>query len=201
VDRRWEERPVDDPKPVTELVARLRGGDAGAAEELFARYAQRLTGLAEQHLSRKLAARLDGADVVQSVFRTFFRRTNAGEFRIDSSDELWHLLVRITLRKARAYGRRHTAGVRDVSAEAPGGEALLVEAVAHEPGPAEAAALVDQMEELLRGLPVIYCDLLQLRLEGHTASETAARLGVSRRTVHRGLVLLQQRLRQSAAAE
>jgi RNA polymerase sigma-70 factor (ECF subfamily) len=172
----------------------LRGGDPRAAEEICARYAQSLTRLAEEQLSRKLAARLDGEDVVQSVFRTFFRRSAGGEFRIDSSAELWRLLVQITLRKARAYGRQHTAGVRNVAAEAPGGAALLAEAVAHEPGPAEAAALVDQIEALLRGLPALYCDLLQLRLEGHSVSDTAARLGVSRRTVHRGLRLLQERL-------
>jgi RNA polymerase sigma factor (sigma-70 family) len=199
---REEERPIDALNPIADLVGRLRGGDPRAAEELFARYAQRLTALAEQHLSRKLATRLDGADVVQSVFRTFFRRSAAGEFRIDTSDELWRLLVQITLQKARAYGRQHTAGVRDVNAEAPGGgAAFLAEAVAHEPGPDEAAALVDQIEELLCGLPALYRDLLQLRLEGHSASDTAARLGVSRRTVHRGLQLLQQRLTRSAGME
>jgi RNA polymerase sigma-70 factor (ECF subfamily) len=187
--------------PVGELVSRLRGGDPQAAEEIFARYAQRLTCLAQQQLGRKLAPRFDGADVVQSVFRTFFRRSAAGEFRIDSSGELWRLLVQITLQKARAYGRHHTAGVRDVAAEAPGGAAFLIEAVAHEPGPEEAAALVDQIQELLRGLPDLYYDLLRLRLEGHSVSDTAARLGVSRRTVHRGLHLLRQRLTRSAAAE
>jgi RNA polymerase sigma factor (sigma-70 family) len=188
--------------PIAELVERLRGGDPQAAEELFARYAQRLTFLAEQQLSRKLASRLDGADVVQSVFRTFFRRSAEGQFRIDSSAELWRLLVQITLQKARAYGRHHSAGVRDVAAEVPGGgAALLLAAVAHEPGPAEAAALVDQIEELLRGLPALYCDLLQLRLEGHSVSDTATRLGVSRRTVHRALHLLKQRLTRGAAPE
>jgi DNA-directed RNA polymerase specialized sigma24 family protein len=158
--------------------------------------------VAEQQLSRKLAGRLDGADVVQSVFRTFFRRSAAGEFRIDSSAELWRLLVQITLRKARFYGRQHTAGVRDVAAEVPGGgAALLTHAATHEPGPAEAAALVDQIEELLRGLPALYADLLQLRLEGNSVADTAARLGISRRTVHRGLQLLQQRLTRSAGSE
>jgi RNA polymerase sigma factor (sigma-70 family) len=193
---------VDEVHAIPELVERLRGGDSQAAEELFGRYAQRLTGLAEQHLSRKLSARLDGADVVQSVFRTFFRRSAAGEFRIDSSADLWRLLVQITLQKARAKGRHHTVGPRTVAAEEPGGgTALLAEAVAHEPGPAEAAALVDQIEALLRGLPALYCDLLQLRLEGYSASEAAARLGVSRRTVHRALLLLQQRLARGADPE
>src|SRR6516165_8459099 len=112
---------MDALSPVAELVGRLRNGDPQAAEEIFTRYAQRLVCLAEQQLSRKLAARLDGGDVVQSVFRTFFRRSAAGEFRIDNSDELWRLLVRITLQKARARSRNHTARARDVAAEEPGG--------------------------------------------------------------------------------
>jgi RNA polymerase sigma-70 factor (ECF subfamily) len=183
------------PSPAAELVGRLREGDPQAAEELFARYSQRLTVLAEQHLSRRLAARLDGEDVVQSVFRTFFRRSAAGEFRIDSSDELWRLLVQITVRKARALGRHHTAKVRDVGAETRSGiVAWLLHAESYEPGPEEAVALVDQIEELLRGLPPLYRDLLQLRLEGHSVVDTAARLGISRRTVHRALNLLQERL-------
>lgn len=96
--------------------------------------------------------------------------------------------------------RHHTASVRDVAAEEPeGGGALLLEVVARDPNPEEAAALVDQIEALLQGLPALYGPLLRLRLEGHSVSDTAARLRVSRRTVHRALRLLQQRLIRSAA--
>jgi RNA polymerase sigma-70 factor (ECF subfamily) len=191
---------MDADSPIPELVEGLRCGDPQAAAVVFGRYAQRLTSLAEQHLSRKLAARLDGGDVVQSVFRTFFRRSAAGEFRIDNSDELWRLLVRITLQKARARSRNHTARARDVAAEEPGG-ALLLQAASHEPGLEEAAVLVDQIEALLRGLPDVYGDLLRLRLEGYSVSDTAERLGVSRRTIHRALRLLQQRLTRSAGPD
>src|SRR5437763_9470078 len=127
--------------PVAEWIRRWREGDAEAAEQLLARYGERLTRLAEQHLSHKLAGRLDGEDIVQSVFRTFFRRSAAGEFRIDTSAQIWRLLVQMTVLKARAKGRHHTAGVRDVTAEQPGGAAWLSEALARDPGPDEAAAL------------------------------------------------------------
>src|SRR5262249_11157232 len=94
-----------------DLAGRLQDGDDRAARELFARYAHRLAVLAERHLSDNLAARVDGEDVVQSVFRTFFRRCARGEFQIDSSAQLWRLLVKITVRKARAKARQHTAAV------------------------------------------------------------------------------------------
>src|SRR4051812_6601332 len=130
---------LDDSIHVADLLQRFQDGDQQAADQLFTHYARRLTRLAEQHLSRKLSGRMDGEDVVQSVFRTFFRRTAEGEFRIDSSAQLWRLLVKITLLKARAKGRYHTADKRDAGAEqAAGAEDWLPEAVAREPGPEEA---------------------------------------------------------------
>src|SRR5438132_1596809 len=88
---------VMDPEPPAALDDRLRRRDPAAAEHVFARYAGQLVRVAEQHISRRLAGRVDGEDVVQSVFRTFFRRAEAGQFRIDSSVQLWQLLVRITV--------------------------------------------------------------------------------------------------------
>lgn len=187
---------MDESSPMADLIERLRAGDPQAAEQLFQRYAQRLTHLAEQHLSHKLAGRLDGEDIVQSVFRTFFRRSSQGEFHIDGSAQIWRLLVKITVLKARAKGRYHAAQQRDVAAEFAG-DAWLAEAVAREPGPEEAAALVDQIEALLHGLPPLCCQVLELRLQGHAVTEIAPRLGVSRQTVYRVLGLLQQRLTEN----
>jgi RNA polymerase sigma-70 factor (ECF subfamily) len=183
---------VDAAVPTAELVRRLRAGDPAAASAFFDRYAARLTRLAGEHLGRKLAARVDGEDVVQSVFRTFFRRCAAGEFRIDSSTQVWQLLVAITLRRARSEGRHQTAGRRDVSAEAAADAAGV--AADYEPGPEEAAVLADEVEALLRGLPELYCHVLDLRLQGHAVADIAPRLGVSRQTVYRALDLLQRRL-------
>jgi RNA polymerase sigma-70 factor (ECF subfamily) len=191
---------VPEPPSIPELARRLQAGDADAAQLLFSCYAQRLAHLAEQHLSRKLAARLDGEDVVQSVFRTFFRRSASGEFTIDSSAELWGLLVKITLLKVRAKARQHQAGMRDVGAEAEGGEAWLLAAQAQEPGPEEAAALLDQIEALVRGLPAVYAQILQMRLHGWQAKEIAVELRLSRQTVYRVLALLQERLDDSVGA-
>jgi RNA polymerase sigma-70 factor, ECF subfamily len=174
---------------------RLGRRDPAAAEQIFARYARRLVRVAEQYLSRRLSGRFDGEDVVQSVFRTFFRRAEEGQFRIDSSAQLWQLLVRITVLKARAKGRYHTAGLRDAGAEAGGDPgALLAGALAGEPGPDEAAVLVDQIDALLRRLPEVYGRVLELRLCGDHVTEIAERLGLSRQGIYRMLALLQDRL-------
>jgi len=141
-----------------------------------------------------VGGRLDGEDVVQSVFRTFFRRSGRGEFRIDSSAQLWRLLVQITLRKARAKGRQHTAARRNVAAEAPEGDAALVEALGREPSPDEAAAFVDQIEMLVRDLPPMHGQILEMRLHGDSVIDIAEQLRVSRQTVYRVLRLFQERL-------
>src|SRR5262249_28554215 len=97
--------------------------------------------------------------------------------------------------------RRHLAGKRDVTAEAPdlGPQA---EPVSQGPGPAEAAELVDRIESLLRGLPDLYCHVLERRLQGHSVADVAGQLAVSRQTVYRALELLQRRLegQQSASS-
>jgi len=185
--------------PVAGLGKRLRGGDPRAAEELFARYAERLVRLAQRHLGRKVATREDGEDVVQSVFRTFFRRCEHGEFRIDTSDELWQLLVRIAVRKAHAKVRYHTAQQRDVGAEAAGDNALLAEALAREPRPEELMILEEEMEAVVRGFPELHGKGLAMRLQGHSVPEIATELKVSRRTVERALKLLRERLARATS--
>lgn len=186
---------MDQDSSPTELLQRYRQGDPDAARGLFDRYAQRLCRLAEQHLSRQLAGRVDGEDVVQSALRTFFLRSARGEFQIDSRVQLWQLLAKITVRKAREQARRHTAGPRDVGAEQPGmADDWLLKAATDEPGPEEAIILMDQIESLLRGLPDLYGQILERRLQGHSVAEIAGQLGVSRQNVYRALEVLQQRL-------
>jgi RNA polymerase sigma-70 factor (ECF subfamily) len=189
---------MDAETKITDLLPGLAAGDDRAAQAVFDRYSARLVRLADQHLSRKLAGRVDGEDVVQSVFRTFFRRGNEGEFRIDGSAQLWQLLVRITILKARAKARHHTAAMRDAGAERP--DVLgAFDPASREPGPEDAVALVEQVELLLHGLPPLFGQLLGLRLQGQTATDAADELGVSRQTVHRALNLLQDRLTAMAA--
>jgi RNA polymerase sigma factor (sigma-70 family) len=173
---------------------RLKRGDPEAAEQVFARYADALAQLAGRNLSPRLAPRLDSADVVQSAFRTFFRRSAQGEFKIDSSTQLWRLLAKITLLKARAHARRHLADQRDVRAEvSPEEERARPEAACEQPGPAEQAVLLDQIEALLDGLPPQYGELLRFRLENHSVTDIARDMGLSRQSVHRMLNVLQER--------
>ena len=182
-----------------ELVARVRVRDPDAAEALFVRYAEQLARLAERQLSAKALRRVDGDDVMQSVFRTFFGRVERGEFQINSSDQLWKLLVQITLRKAAAQGRKHTAAMRDGRLE-PDGSAMMSALMARPPDVAEALLLNEEIDCAIRNLPANqrphYRKLLELTLAGYSNDEIADQLGVVRRTVERML----ERLRGSLEA-
>lgn len=178
----------------TRLLRKLQDGDNDAAREIFARYAQRLGRFAEQHLSHKLRGRVDSEDIVQSVLHTFFKRNARGEFQIDNSAQIWQLLVRITLMRVRAKARYHMAEMRDVRAEGTGAEPELLAGIGHEPDPAEAVLLVEAVEQLVGGLPSMYCEVLNLRLQGFSGAEIAGQLQLSKRTIYRALELLQERL-------
>lgn len=197
-DLRRKSPGMDDNTTLSDLIKRVREGDSEATDELFAHYAQRLSRLAEQHLSRKVSGRVEGEDVVLSVFRTLFRRSAEGKFQIDSRAQLWRLLVKITVHKARMQGRRHTAAMRHVGAEQHDDNGEWIEAlVDHEPGPEEIVILNDQIEDLLRGLPAQYRQVLQQRLQGHSATEIASQLAISRQTEYRVLELLKKKLAKS----
>jgi RNA polymerase sigma-70 factor (ECF subfamily) len=182
---------------IPDLLLRLRAGDPQAAEQLFARYVAQLTRLAEEHLSRKLAGRVEGEDVVQSVFRTFFRRCVRGDFQIDGSSQLWRLLVLVTLRKVAARARGLRGEPVLASGLASDGVQLLSEHVASGPGPEDAVILVDEIESLLHGLPALHGRVLELRLAGYDVAEIARQLGVYRQTVYRVLQLLGHRLERA----
>ena len=87
------------------LLRRVRQGNADAPSELYLRYASRLLALAEKQTGAELARRVDPEDIVQSVFRTFFRRAAQGHYDIPVGEEIWKLLLVIALNKVRGRGR------------------------------------------------------------------------------------------------
>ena len=176
------------------LFIRLTAGEEAAAAEAFDRYVDRLAALAQSRLSARLAQRIDADDVVQSAFRSFFRGAQEGRFVHGRGGDLWRLLSAIAINKVRMQARRHGAGRRDSSKEAAVGEdAAGAFGPSREPDPAEAAALLDELETLYRDLPRDRGTMLEMRLAGSTVEEIADAVGCSERTVRRFLKELQER--------
>jgi RNA polymerase sigma factor (sigma-70 family) len=179
----------------SELLALWQAGNQSAAAELYERYARRLLLLASAQMGEKLRRRLTPDDVVQSAFRTFFRRADQWQLQPDRPAAIWHLLVRITLNKVRSKADFHNAQQRDLAAEVPlhqtGFDLTLV---AHEPTPEEAAVFAEELNQAFAGLGNSEVMTLELAIQGFTASEIASRVGCSRWTVRRTLDRIGSRL-------
>jgi RNA polymerase sigma factor (sigma-70 family) len=182
------------------LIARWRQGDQQAAAALFGRYAQQLIGLAAARLSARLAQRVDPEEVVQSAFRSFFVAARDGSYDLQRGGDLWRLLVSITLHKLHDQVKRNIAGKRSVareqngSGDQPDGELLAVPALG--PSPLEAVALSDELEQIMRALPPLHRQMLELRLQGYHLDEIASATRRSTRTVSRILDVIKEELEQ-----
>jgi RNA polymerase sigma factor (sigma-70 family) len=187
---------------VTRLIFDLRSDEAAvrelAARLVWGRYFQELLALARSHLSARIRGREDEEDVLQSMYKSFCLRQRRGDFDLSSRDELWKLLVQITLRKARNTANRHLLAKRDVrrdassnTAQADGFDeptALLNQLDIDDPTPAEAALLNEALEQRFQALGEPELRLIaQKKLEGYTNQEIADELKCTLRTVERKL--------------
>jgi len=196
-----EDRTVPTDDDFAHLFARLEAGEPAAAAEVHARYACRLIGLARYGLNSRIRSRMDGDDVAQSVFRTFFRRAAAGAFDLASEDALWALLAEITLRKCGRWNRLFAAAKRDTRREIrlspEDEESFVVQPIdTREPSPDDAAILVDLVEQVLTALEGRDRLVCELRLQGFTPPEIAQRAGCSEATVFRKLDRIKDTLRR-----
>src|SRR5262245_54510452 len=132
------------------LVERVRAGDARAAEELVRRYDPEVRRAVRVRLADpRLQGVLDSMDICQSVLANFFARAAAGQFDLDSPEQLLALLVTMARNKLRAHARRQAAAGRDRRRlAAGGGEALGAVAAAGET-PSEAVAGAELLREVL----------------------------------------------------
>jgi RNA polymerase sigma-70 factor (ECF subfamily) len=172
----------------------VRRGQQDASTRLYLRYAERLQRLASRQTPPQLAQRVDPEEIVQSVFRTFFRRVAQGEYDIPDGEEIWKLLLVIALNKLRATGAHHRAAKRDIRRTTGGAEfdrAAEGAAAADDQGLLVLKMVID---ELLSDLPESTRRMVELRVEGYEVSEIAARVGRSKRTVERSLQDFRKRL-------
>lgn len=173
------------------LMERLHAGDREAATEIYTRYANRLLGVAQRNTPADLRTRFDPEDVVQSVFRTFFRRAEAGAYAVPEGDDLWKLFLVISLNKIRRLGNFHRSAKRDVTKTT-----LFVAQSPDELPEAQDSVRVLEMtiEEILAECPEHARQMIRLRIEGCDVAEIATRTSRSKRSVERVLQQFRQLL-------
>jgi RNA polymerase sigma-70 factor (ECF subfamily) len=175
------------------LLLRFKKGEADAATGIYLRYAQRLQLLAHSQTGRALAVRLDAEDVVQSVFRTFFRRAAQGHYDIPDGEELWKLFLVLALNKIRGLAAYHRAAKRDV------GQTIELSNLFEQPDqdlPDSTAHKILRMtvDDLLGELAEPHRSMVVLRIDGYSIQQIAAATGRSKRSVERTLQSFRLRL-------
>ncbi|MCI0456990.1 MAG: sigma-70 family RNA polymerase sigma factor [Gemmataceae bacterium] len=179
---------MPEPSDDRSLVEQWRAGDQKAAQKLFDNYVDRLVPLARRRISQRLASRVDPEDVVQSVFRTFFGGVKQGRFHIKDQDDLYKLLMRITVHKTLRHIAFHKAAKRDPSQEAGQGEEAqdrLIQLLDREPTPEDAVTFLDQLEHFLSRLRPQERQILEMRLQGYSNEDIAEKLGIYDRKIRR----------------
>ncbi|HQR42325.1 MAG TPA: sigma-70 family RNA polymerase sigma factor [Gemmatales bacterium] len=165
------------------LLVELHRGEEDAATKLYLRYAERLRALALRQTAGDLRSRVDPEDIVQSVFRTFFRRAAVGHYQVPEGEELWKLFLVIALNKIRSTGAKHHAAKRDARAT------QSAEALAEQPATDETSLTILNLviEEMLADMPESTRQIIKLRIAGHEVEEIARQVDRSKRSVERVL--------------
>jgi len=198
-----KEAPVMTPGSVTHWIRELRAGNPAAAQQLWERYFARLVGLARQKLRALPRRAADEEDVALSALDSFCRGAARGRYpNLTDRDNLWHLLVTITARKAlqlRRLERRQKRGGGNVRGDSAfhlgtndvAGEGDVEQVIGTTPTPEFAAQTVEEYQRLLARLtdPSLR-SVAVWKMEGYTNEEIAARLNCVPRTVQRKLGLI-----------
>ena len=187
------------------LAERLRTGDTATETLVVHRFAIQLVALARRHLAQRIQQKSSPEDVVQSTFRSFFKRLRRGQFDFESWDGLWSLLVLITVRKCAGRREHFLADRRDVRREVPlstaFGDGDLQRVLSRGPRPDEAVVLTELVEQLLCDLSESEQQIVRLRLEGYSIAEITSVLDRADRTVRRVLARVRRRALRLTAGE
>jgi RNA polymerase sigma-70 factor, ECF subfamily len=177
---------ADGPATDDSLVRRVGQGCEEAADRLFRRYADRLRALAKRRLPADIAPRVDADDIVQSVFRRFFESAQQGNYSAPTGDDLWNLLLVITLNRLRTVKTQERAAKRDCRRNVQLGDGRGGLDTAPAPRAEQPDAVFRLViDEAIARLPAAYREVLALRMEEYEVAEIARRTHRSKRTVER----------------
>jgi len=182
---------------VSQWLLNLAEGDDDVAQEIWNDYFGKLVSLARKKLGGIPRRDYDEEDVAVSAMNSFYQGMAHRKFsRVRNRDDLWKLLVTITVRKAAARRRSYFAQKRGsgrVRGESIFGhpedeQGGLAHVLGTEPTPELAAGVAENCRQMLDQLKdETLCQIALWTLEGYRPEEIAEKLGCVRRTVERKL--------------
>jgi len=182
---------------VSQWLLHLAEGDGDVAQEIWNDYFGKLVRLARRKLEGIPSRDYDEEDVALSAMNSFYRGLVQHKFdHVHNRDDLWKLLVTITVRKVsarrRSYftqkrggGRVRGESIFGHQEDEQGGLACVL---GTEPTPELAASVAENCRQMLDQLEdETLCQIALWTLEGYRTEEIAGKLGCVRRTIERKL--------------
>jgi DNA-directed RNA polymerase specialized sigma24 family protein len=191
-------KPMPDTDSLTHWIVELKAGNVAAAQKLWEAYYARLVGLARKRLRGSRRRVTDEEDVALSAFDSFCRGAQQGRFPLlRDRQNLWPLLVRITVRKA-ADQIQHDNRAKRGGGRVRGESALVSpdrssaagwdQIPGEEPTPEFALQVAEECHRLLQLLKNDELRSVAVwKMEGYTNAEIAGKLGCVEGSVERKL--------------
>ncbi len=161
-----------------DFIRRIRAGDEQAAEEMVRRYEPLIRREIRLQLEDGRLSRLfDSLDICQSVLKSFFFRTAAGQYDLDTPEQLQRLLVTMAKNKLASAARSQHRQRRDLRRVTADGEKALEGVAAKVPTPSQVLAGKELLKRCREALSEEERQLADLRGEGLAWGDIASRLG------------------------
>jgi RNA polymerase sigma factor (sigma-70 family) len=179
-------------EPLETLLERMRAGDLRAAEQLFLSYEPELRVIVRRNLSRRLRAKFDSLDVVQSVWAHVLHDFHCGGRSITSPAHLRNFLVRVTRNCLTDRLRHYRAALEHEHSISQ--DSVTTPLATAQPRASELAQANELWESLLALCPPEHHELLRLKRQGIPLAEIAAQTGLHEGSVRRVIRQLARKL-------
>jgi RNA polymerase sigma-70 factor (ECF subfamily) len=174
------------------LLAKLSSGDDAAAQEVFVTYEPYLRLVVRRMLPDQLRSKFDSIDVVQSVWADVLDGFRSSGWRFTNAAQLKAFLVRVTRNRFIDRYRQHRQALERQRSLGPAD--LAEAAVAPDERPSQMAEADELWQRMLMLCPPAHRELLELKRQGCSLAEIAAKTGLHESSVRRILYDLARRL-------
>jgi RNA polymerase sigma factor (sigma-70 family) len=165
------------------LLKKMRAGDFQAAEQVFVTYEPQLRLIVRRQLSRRLRAKFDSLDIVQSVWTRVLHDFRAHGCRIAGTEHLRNFLVQVT-RNCLTDRLRHFRIALELE-QSVGNVETAHAAASVQPRPSEIAQGNELWRTILASCPPQHHELLRLKRQGLSLEAIAAQTGLHEGSVRR----------------
>lgn len=172
-----------------DLVRRLTAGEASAAEELYAELAPYLRAVVRRNLPRRLRAKFESIDIVQSVWVDFIDGLQRGRWHFEAAAPLRAFLLKAARNRLIDRVRQFHVPAEH---ERPFSAAIDCRE-SREPRPSQHAQANDLWRQMLAACPPEHHELLRMKSAGASLAAIADQTGLHVDSVRR---ILRQVARQ-----